>query len=465
MSFRRNLIIVLAHGLRSDALGDSGAWPLSTPNFFKLAQRGLRLVAGSACPADRGGMVSALTGLHARQHGHVEPSLAPVRCDGWAAWLRGAGYHVAGVGCVAPIEPWLHQSVYVADVDAPGDQGCAYLHAMAVKGTKAAIIQQRKQRQRYGPFEPDRLLLDPDDDIDGYIMVHARQMLAKMPTDQPWALIVVLSGPGNDLPPPTIYTDIVDVSAVDGGFIPADLTQTDSLAEPEYPRVLLQRLESHRLARIRADYLGRVSLIDYGLGRLAAVLKSRPDAERTWTVVGSDRGHLLGEHGLVGSRSFLCGALETPMIVSPPLGVTERQEPEYGVGLFSTVDLAPTIAQLAGCDAPTAVAGRSVVPLLARDFPQVHQPFADEPLDSRPDWRQSSLSEMNRRLLLETERHKIVFDTETRVVIGLYDMLNDPLESQNLVGTPAGINLLDSLRWRLGEALLSLRAMPSHGAA
>src|SRR6185369_3797584 len=57
MHHRRNLIIILAHGLRSDAIGDSRAWPLTTPYLEKLANHGVRCVATSACPADWGGMV------------------------------------------------------------------------------------------------------------------------------------------------------------------------------------------------------------------------------------------------------------------------------------------------------------------------------------------------------------------------------------------------------------------------
>jgi hypothetical protein len=47
--------------------------------------------------------------------------------------------------------------------------------------------------------------------------------------------------------------------------------------------------------------------------------------------------------------------------------------------------------------------------------------------------------------------------------MGLYDLLNDPEERQNLVNSPIGVNLLDALRWRVGEALMPLRATPGGG--
>jgi arylsulfatase A-like enzyme len=479
MGTGRNLVLVLAHGLRSDALGDSRAWPLTTPNLLKLADHGLRAVATSACPADPGGMVSLLTGLHARQHGHLEqaprrthPGGASGRsvagaCEGWPAWLRAAGYHLAGVGCIAPIEPWLHEAVFVEDVDVQDSTACAYLHALENKGMKWAVQQQRRQRLRAGVFAPDRLLIEPDDDIDGFIFVQARRMLARMPADRPWALIVMLSGPANDLPPPTIYSQIVAPESVVGGFLPIDLKMVNALAELDYPRVMLQRLEPEQIGRIRADYLGRVSLVDYGVGRLATAVRARTDSERCWLMLTSDRGHLLGEHGLVGHRSFLCGAVEVPVLLVPP-GAGFRPQPRAAdggeapplQGLASSVDVAATIAGLSGCDLPRPVTGQSVLALLGAE----EGPTALDALGALGVTgvgpRSSCLSEFSRRLMFQTDRHKVVFNTETRSAIGLYDLRTDGDEERNLAGTPQGMNLLDSLRWRLGDSLMPLYALP-----
>src|SRR5690606_19407207 len=139
----------------------------------------------------------------------------------------------------------------------------------------------------------------------------------------------------------------------------------------------------------RADYLGRVSVIDYGVGRLHETMSARPDVTRNWTLVASDHGYLLGEHGLVGHRSFLCGAVETPVILAPPRP-TAIVPPDL---LAGTVDIAPTIAALCGCDASLAGAGRSLLPVL-------------ESKPVMPDPPGGLLSEFGHRLMLETERFK-----------------------------------------------------------
>ncbi len=445
----RNLIIVVCHGLRSDALSDEARWPLVTPNLEQLATRGLRLVAKAASPADTQALASLLTGRYPRQLptglGGLE---AP--CDtanpSLPTWLRDAGYHVAGVGQVGSIRDQLDAVHETADLDTPepvASSACAYLQEAHYRGHVPALTHQRLQRRRRGAVQPDRLLLEPDHDIDGFIALRAKQAVREMPTDRPWALIVAFSGPGNDLPPPMLYDELVSPDDLTGDFTPADFTQLDTLLEPAYPRSVLQRLTRRDIARIRADYLGRVALIDHGVGQLLDAARQRPDSKRAWCVLSSDHGTLLGEHGLLGHRSFLGPAIDVPVLVAPVHG---RQHPTLVPdGLWSTVDVAPTVADLAGADTPDSLAGRSLLPLL-RD---------ETELGPHGAW---VLSEFGDRLMIETRRHKAIYRTDTATCIALYDLLTDPDEHVNRVDDPKEREALDAVRSALAEALLPLRA-------
>lgn len=432
----RNLLIVMCHGLRSDTLGNTGAWPNVTPHLSQLLQRSARMTAVSACPADPGGAISLLTALHVRQHGNV----LPLNGDCWPALLAQAGAHVAGVGCVQSVAAHLAQAVTVAPPDMGDEGGCAYLRFMRDSEYLGDLLEQRRQRQRGGLIEPLSLAIDPAHDIDGFIAERAAAMIEQMPNDRQWALIVMFSGPGNDLPPPAMYDQVVEPQFLESGFVPVDFTSVDALAEFDYPRVMLQRLTPQKIGRIRADYLGRVSLIDYCVGQLMQKLAERTDAERTWSVLAADRGMLLGEHGLVGHRSFLDGAVQAPVIVTPPTPARAAQPDDP----ISTVDVAATIALLGGCDLSASVPGRSLLPLLQ-----------DEPVFPAPPGG-AAISEFGRRLMLQTDSYKVVFDNETRSAVGLFDRVADPDEKHNLIGTKQGSNLLDSMRWRLGDALLPL---------
>jgi arylsulfatase A-like enzyme len=437
------MLIVLAHGLRADALGAAGAWPLRTPCVESLAQKSLCLVATSASPSDPAGMVSLLTGLHPRQTGCWRDPASALQSLGWPALLKESGYFLAGVGCVGMIQSSLDRSVVVQPPLPPEliAGPCSYLLHTQAGNRHEQVLEQRRRRHRVGPFDPLRVALEPDDDIDGFIASRARQTLAMMPQDKPWALIVMFSGPGNDLPPPLLYDGLLDRSTLSDGFLPADFSKLDALAELDFPRSMIQRLDRKLIAQVRGDYLERVALLDQGIGRLTQELAQRSDADRTWTVLSSDRGCLLGEHGLVGHRSFLAGAIEVPVIVSPP-----TPAPVQAIdGLVATVDVAATISDLAGIDTPSSAVGCSLLPVVRG------APFLST-------LGGSCVSEFGHRLMLETDRHKVVFDTISRQALGLFDMLYDFEERENLLDHPRGRDLLDSLRWRLGDALMPLRA-------
>ena len=293
MSEKRNLLIVLAHGLRSDALGDERTWPLATPHLVELADRGLRLTLSSATPADPGGVLSLLTGRHARQHGYTSDD-QPINTlpQGLPTWLADAGYHTVGVGEVGAFANRLDEAVVTEGVAVaePAPNRCWYTAAARSRGHGPALAQQRRQRLRGGPLTPDRLMLEPDEDIDGFIAAQAAEAIARLPEDRPWAMFVAFSGPGNDLPPPIGFDRVVEAAGLARDFIPARLPQIDALSEPELPRAVLQRLETHQVARVRADYLGRVSLIDHGVGLLQEQLEKRHDAARSWSLLTADRG-------------------------------------------------------------------------------------------------------------------------------------------------------------------------------
>ena len=450
MDHRRNLLIVLAHGLRSDALQDEEHWPLATPQLQTLADRGLRLVLTSASPVDPGGMESLWTGRHARQHGRLQDQAdAPAIHDALPLWLGEAGYHTVGVGEVGRVATLLDEAIVTEEVAVaePAPSRCWYTAAARSRGHAPALAQQRRTRLRSGPVAPDRLLLDPEEDIDGFIAAQAVEAIGRLPEDRPWAMFVSFSGPGNELPPPLGFDDLVPTARLSNGFAPADMNRLDALAEPQLPRAVLQRLEPHQIARIRADYLGRVGLIDHCVGRLQQAIEARSDADKSWSVVSADRGCLLGEHGLVGHRSFLAPAVEVPLIVSPPKDSAVRGPTEkFQDGIFNVVDVAPTIAALAGADRPERAAGRSLLPV-----------FQDQPVLPAVS---ANLSEFHERVLIETERYKAVFHAPTSRCLGMYDLVADPDERINLAihQTAASRKLMRQMRLTLAQTLLPVRA-------
>lgn len=444
----RNLVIFLCRGLRSDAVGDEHRWPLATPHLLQLAEHGLRVVASSAAPSEPAGMVSLLTGLHARQHGWMGADLPmPALHGAVPLWLKQAGYRVAGVGEVGTYEDILDRAIVTRGSCETGEQPCRYLAEVGAQGIGQAVTQQRRQARRHGPWSVDRIELEPDQDIDGYIAASAERMVHELddhgPDERPWALLVAFSGPANDLPPPAMYADLLDPDTLADDFVPAAAAHLDTLADLTVPRARLQNLTRAAVGRLRADYLGRVALIDHGIGRIMRAVHDRPDAASTWSVVASDRGTLLGEHGLIGDHSFFAEAIETPFILAgPPAGPTPASR--YLDALVSTLDVAPTLARLGQCDLPQGLSGRSLLEAFAGG--RVACPIG------------GNLAELPNRIMLETERHKLILRMPGGEPTAAYDLLRDPGERRNLLDAEQPHDILDPMLGRLGKALLPLRA-------
>jgi arylsulfatase A-like enzyme len=111
---------------------------------------------------------------------------------------------------------------------------------------------------------------------------------------------------------------------------------------------------------LRDLYDACVASVDSEIGRLLAGLESRGLRETTLVVITSDHGEEFGEHGGSGHGYTLYDeCLRVPLLMShpslPALKIAEQ---------VRLLDLAPTIADLAGLPVPENWQGTSLVPLL-----------------------------------------------------------------------------------------------------
>ena len=106
--------------------------------------------------------------------------------------------------------------------------------------------------------------------------------------------------------------------------------------------------------RIKAHYYGMVSFIDKQVGRLVDTLRLQGMLEDTILVFTSDHGELLGDYHLVFKGTAYDCVTSVPLIVTRPDG---RSSGESRNALCSSVDIAPTILELAGLETPPGMQG------------------------------------------------------------------------------------------------------------
>jgi arylsulfatase A-like enzyme len=142
-------------------------------------------------------------------------------------------------------------------------------------------------------------------------------------------------------PPSTGEADVSDKPAWIRELAPPDAATLDS-----YPA---SRRRSYETLRA----------VDDAVRAVIEELRARGELSRTVIVFTSDNGLAFGEHRWVKKTCAYDECLRVPLLIRMP-GVEHRLETAFA----STVDLAPTIAGLAGIEPPQDGAGTSLVRLL-----------------------------------------------------------------------------------------------------
>jgi arylsulfatase A-like enzyme len=165
---------------------------------------------------------------------------------------------------------------------------------------------------------------------------------------------------------------------------------------------------------LRLAYLSAVRDADANVGRVLAALDASGERDNTVIVLFSDHGELLGEHDTWGHTSWVWEELNrVPLIVSAPGLAPGRVTDRVG----RLVDIAPTVARLAGVERPAAWQGQDLLtgPLL---------PLAVVERDGRAAYSQNG-------------RAKIIEDRASGKLQGAYDLVGDPAELKPMTGNGA----------------------------
>ena len=167
-------------------------------------------------------------------------------------------------------------------------------------------------------------------------------------------------------------------------------------------------------------YAGEIAYVDHCIGQVIDKLKALGLYDSTLLIITGDHGEMLGEHGEQLHAYFIYqGAIKVPLILKLPGQDTPRRV-EQVVGL---VDLVPTICELLAIEAPQDIQGLS----LSEFFDD-----SDGPLSERTQYSESlTPTKYGRNSLLSLATRSWKFIQTTRPE--LYDLLNDPMESDNLV--------------------------------
>jgi N-acetylglucosamine-6-sulfatase len=198
------------------------------------------------------------------------------------------------------------------------------------------------------------------------------------------------------------------------------------------------------IAEYYKRYAETLLAVDDSVGRVLEALKQRGELDSTLVIYMGDNGFAFGEHGLIDKRTAYEESMRVPMLVRCPElfpgGKTVEQ-------VVANIDIASTCLAAAGLEAPKDYDGNSFVPVLQ---------------GKQVPWRDSLLYEYywERNFphtptihALRGDRYKYIRYHGIWDLDELYDIREDPHETNNLIHSPKHADIVKSMNAKLFDIL------------
>ena len=167
---------------------------------------------------------------------------------------------------------------------------------------------------------------------------------------------------------------------------------------------------------------------DAQIGRILSQLDKLKLREDTIIVVWGDHGWHLGEHAIWGKHSLFEESLHSPLIIS---GNNIPEKGEKSNGVVETIDIFPTLCDLAGIKTPEQRNGRSLMAM-------IKDPQAKG--DHAISYRHSNAT-------IRTDQYRlIVHNKKGKVSYELYDHQSEEGETKNIAESePETVKKLETM--------------------
>ncbi len=344
MAEKPNLLILMVDQLNGTLFPDGPAPFLHTPNLRRLAERSTRFAnaytASPLCAPARASFMSGQLPSRTRVYDNAAEFASDIPT--YAHHLRRAGYqtalsgkmHFVGPDQLHGFEERLTTDIYPADFGwtpdyrKPGERIDWWYHNLgSVTGAGVAEITNQYEYDDDVAFQAVQKLYDLSRGID----------------PRPWCLTVSFTHPHDPFVARRKYWELYDGAPE---LEPATPVAYDDM-DPHSKRLMDacdwrgMEITPDHIRRAKQAYFANISYIDDKIGEILAVLEAT--RQEATIVFLSDHGEMLGAHGLWFKMTFFEGSARVPMMISAP-----GMKPGRIDTPVSTIDLAPTLAALAG---------------------------------------------------------------------------------------------------------------------
>jgi len=427
MAQRPNFLIMMADQHSPHLMGCAGDPVVRTPNFDRLAKRGVIFdncyCSGPVCGPSRMGF---MTGRYCSENNSwTNRCFLPSDVPTFAHALGAGGYEVVLGGrmhFMGPDQRHGFQRRIIGDVGG----GVGFEHIPPANG---------QSRQSVTVAGPGRTMFTA---YDAAVLEACSEYMDEkghQDAEAPFCLVAGFVCPHNPYisPKPLFdyYYDRVELPELPAGY----LENMPPVMQEWRERRGIHDLSEEEVRIARAGYYGLVEYFDGIIGGMLEALEDAGLAENTIVIYCSDHGEMAGENGLWFKSNFYEGSVRVPLIISAPGRFMEGvRRPE----LASLVDIAPTLIELAEAPEIPVLSGRSLVPLLTQ---QAVSDWRDEVFSEHIKLSGDVPSKMMRSgpwKFIHYEGHPPI----------LFNLDEDPHEFVNRADDPELHNLVRQLHYR-----------------
>ncbi len=376
---RPNILLICVDDLRPE-LGCYGADYMQTPNIDRLASQGrlfLRhYVQAPTCGASRYAMLTGQYGpsnnnafeKRTRQLEKDPDSVSP----SLPQWLREHGYTTVSIGKVSHYPGGLGGANWddPAKPELPDAWDRSLMPSGPWQSPKGAMhgLANGEARGKTGTTDVYQSEAGPDTTYpDGLIKEEALKELGELSkADKPFFLAVGFIRPHLPFGSPETYMEPyrdIDLPPTPHPNKPAGKTTWHG--SNEFMRYNLwgkdPREDAAFAEQVRRHYDACVTYADKQVGDVLDALKKDGLDKDTIIVLWGDHGWHLGEHAIWGKHALFEESLHAPLIIVTP-GM--KQPGASTKAVVETVDLYPTLCDLAGLPLPPELHGESLTPQL-----------------------------------------------------------------------------------------------------
>ena len=437
---KRNILFILSDDHRYDAFGFMQVQKfLETPNMDSLARDGAHLknafVTTALCSPSR---ASILTGQYAHQHKVVDNNTAaPPGLTYFPQYLQKAGYKTAFFG------KW-HMGNGGDEPQKGFDKWVSFRGQGTYLPSPNGLNVDGKHVKQKGYIT---------DELTDY----ALDWLNGQPKDEPWFLY---------LSHKAVHSPFVPAERHKGKFKDAVFTPPPTMAtsgEMARNRPMWVRNQRNSFHGVDFSYYGGEPIgelyktyaetllaVDESVGRVLEALKKRGELESTLIVYMGDNGFAFGEHGLIDKRTAYDESMRVPMLARcPELFQGGKVVKEVVAG----IDIMPTFLEAAGVESPKGIPGMSFLPLLE---------------GKAVKWREGLLYEyywernfpMTPTMhALRGAKYKYIHYYGIWDIDELYDLEEDPLETNNLISSEKHQAVVKQMNKQLFDVMQDTGAM------